>query len=273
VGISQQIRGYGKKGGSRQVALTAFEQAVLDLVPIHRLGLQVDMRAIAQKLSNRPEANNLNQKQQRWRLNAALTKLRERGLITASKKRLQRLRTATRGEIEEKLHLVDKTLRGGGKFRIASRWRDHFTQQEAHSIGVEGLIDGIELFDSTKTSKMSLNNYIRQRISSKLADAVRSRIKQKIREKREMPLPERRELSTPESKEEANLLQEVYALHRKGVIKKHEAAILALSTHHNKPMKGIGNFFDITESRVSQISTEARKKIEAHRKSQKREED
>ncbi len=111
----------------------------------------------------------------------------------------------------------------------------------------------------------ALEGYIKLKMLSKLADAVRQKER---RMKRESPGREDDAASIAVDKTDDSVkphfnqaaLDKIFTHHRKGRISKKEALVLTLRGLGHVHRK-IGEQFGVTESRISQIQTEAINKI------------
>ncbi len=250
--------------------LKPLHQAVLEIAPQHRRGLQTNIISLTKAVSERPELIHLSPEKRMQKIKGILTKLYKNGLIKTSTKQLAKLRDAEPAEIEANLHLVDQVL---DQYRpnpmLAKRWQQHFNREEARSHGRQGLIRGLEVLDEAKLQygEKSKRAYLKRKIASRIADEIERRAKQQRREQQiDESRPGTRIESASEKKravssvEQGDAIRQLHSLHTKGVLGGHEVVILALRLM-KRPQVGIGKHFNIVKSRVCQIESAAKHKI------------
>ncbi len=259
---SRKAKTVSRKVGRKRRELTKFERSVLEATKTHMIGLQVDRRGIAETFWRNGNTQGAETKEELIRrVWIALRLLRARKILKGSRKRIAILRKATREEIEKNLHLVDTALArpwGMQGTRLARRWRTILDEKDARSVANEGLIAAIETHDPDKGP---LEKHAGITIASRLADAVRKKIIEAQREKGKKTLDEEKVVAPVEiNQDPATMLSLIHSWQEKGVIRSHEAVVLALRRlgHYHK---AIGNHFKVTGVRAYQIGKEAMKKL------------
>lgn len=223
---------------------------------------------MTQELARDPRFNPLVEKpaEFKYSVNSALTRLRRKGFLTGSKKRLPSLQRATKKKIERYLPIIDEVLRFRTKLfgGLVKKWSITMSREEAHSFGANGLIRAIETYDKKKGQEFK--RYAFMKVASVIADEVRRRLRQKYRPKevglREDLAPPAGVTAETAPTQDANpALARIFQWRKKGIIDHRSAVILALHHVYGHSQQAIGVHFGLHNSRVNQLKQEASRKI------------
>ncbi|MDP3742241.1 MAG: hypothetical protein Q8R15_02925 [Candidatus Micrarchaeota archaeon] len=250
-----------------EVPLTPLHLAILAHAPRHRRGSQYNIVELAERLKGMYEFRGMTQEKRKSIIENKMQTLAKRGLLTLSMDKLPRIRKATRREIEERIHLIGEVLRNKTPWpKMARAWPKFLEPQQAHSIGLQGLTDALEIRDPTTMHPDEFEGYARLRIGSRIASAIRSKHKENQRDKRTFPLKEEKHVakeSKSGEKEVQKALKIIHRWHTTGIIDAHEATMLALRHVMDKTQRQMSSEFGIKANAISAIETKAKQKLRA----------